>query len=74
MNRSIGSKFRCFFELLAVIAVCLLDTARADLTKAPALLECQTSGPTDLGAWDDVYECADQDFILARRDDSLVSI
>jgi hypothetical protein len=74
MNRSIGCKFRRFFWLLAVVMICLSNTAWADLAKAPALLECQTLGPTDLGTWDDVYECADQDFILARREDSLVLI
>jgi len=74
MNRSIGIKLIRTLGLLAVVTIYLSDTALAALTKAPVLLECQTSGPKDLGEWDDVYACGNQDFVLARHDDSLVLI
>jgi hypothetical protein len=74
MNRLIGGRLMRTFGLLIAIAIQWSEAADAALVKAPELLAGETSNPKDLGVWDDVYPAPDQDFILARRDDALVSI
>jgi len=49
-------------------------TSRSGTTTAPPLHDCELTDQRDLGVWDDVFVCDDQDMIILRRGVGLFSL
>ena len=65
--------------LIASVLCSLLTLVSAESippvdSKAPPMSDCKVSGQRDLGAWDDVFVCKEQDMLILRRGDTLYSL
>ena len=76
---ALGLKMKMNLRILPVLflAFALPATAESPPTesgRAQPLRNCETSATRDLGVWDDVFVCADEDMIVLRRGEQLFSI
>ena len=75
----LGLKMRMSFRLLSlctltVVGLLLVQSVPAAAAGAPPLRQCQSSAQRDLGLWDDVFVCPDQDLVLLRCESDLFGL
>jgi archaeosine-15-forming tRNA-guanine transglycosylase len=61
-------------HLLAFSFIANAGSAGISELQAPALRDCPTEKKRDLGVWDDVFVCDDQDVIVLRRGEGFFSM